>query len=402
MRPIIMLGLLAFAVATATAQQLELNDAGGSLTRSGTDPVVGCPFPVSANGSVDFRISGAPSLPYILALGSLAGTSTQLPLLNNQYFDLDLATAVVLGDGIGGSGLLPSYLCATNGNGVSNWSFPANPGLVTATIALQAITTDFAQPPFNLNITAAAAYTFVSAPTPITPAGVQVGTNLTGDDAFQVFTTTSSYTIYGAARTQFAVSTNGFIRIAATGTSDLSESSAEMIGGTPGALAAAPLIALLWEDLDMGNNLVTQSVQCFEDTTSGVLTFVWNNGEYFPSTTPNWGQVACRITNLGASCQIELDYSAYNYQVSGGTPSEGIVGVSDGNVGGAAGANVQADLINICTVPFTSSGDFQTYFQNFDGTGGVGTPAAQPIDVQGLILTFIDTSVTGSGNYVVF
>jgi hypothetical protein len=395
MRSTLSICLMAIAFGAATAQQIELNDAGGSLTRSGTNPVVGCPFPVGPNGSIDFRIGGAPSLPYILALGSLATVSTQIVLLNNQWFDLDLSTAVILGDGISGGGGLPSYLCATNGNGQSNWSFPANPGLAGSSIALQAITTDFLQPPFNLNITAAVEYEFIAAAS-LTVTGTQVGTNLVGDDAFQVFTTTNSYTLYGAARTQFAVSTNGFIRLAANGTSDLSESSGEMIAGNPGGLAAAPIIALLWEDLDMGNN-ATQSVQCFEDTTANTLTFVWNNGEYFSSTTPNWGSIACRITNLGAACQIELDYSIYNYTVLGGPPAEGIIGVSDGNTGMTPGADVQADLVNVCVNAYASTADYDTYFQNFDGTG---TTSAQPIDIQGLIVTFLDT--TGNGNWLVY
>ena len=375
----------ALMAVTLGAQQIELNDAGGSLTRVTSNPIPGTPFTVYQGTAFDFRVSGAPNSGYILVLGNLATSSTQLPILNNQWLDLDQATAQVLGDGITYSSPNPGEWFITDAFGRSNWSIPVNLAMAGGDYDLQAIVSDATLPPFNLNLTAAGRWTISGA--------ALLGT-LVGDDSGLTVTSAHSYPLYGAGRTQFGVSTNGNIRLGAIFSTDLSETAAEMIAGNPNAITpAAPMIAVDWEDLDMGNN-ATQAVQIYEDIVNNELIFRWVNGEFYV-TSANWGNIECRIQDLGGFCQVELDYTSY---LPAPAPSEGLVGISDGNIGGATGIDTQADIVVAgAVVPFTSTADYQTYFQNFDGTG---TTPIGPIDVAGTLFTFLD--LTGFGQWLIY
>jgi hypothetical protein len=389
MRPLLLGLALAFASVSVSAQQLEVNDAGGSLTRAGVNPTPGSPFTLFQPTPIDFRVGGAPNSGYILLLGQLDNPSTFIGFGINQYLDLVQASAQVIGDGIGFTGPLPGQWFVTNNTGVSNWSIPTNQAMAGQSFAFQAIVSDPTLPPLNLNFTAAAEYA-------ISPLTLLLSFN--GDDVAQQANSVNPYFIYGANRTGFQVSTNGFVKLASTGTpqNDRFEGVTTMINGTPGASAAAPLIAVDWEDLDMGNNTAIQAVRVFEDVPNKVLTIEWVNGEYF-TTSPNWGTQRIIITDISGFSQIELDYTAFSPAVA---PIEGLVGVSDGNTGVPAGANVQADLITAGAVnPYVSTGDFETYFQNFDGTG-TGSVPAEALDTAGHTITFVDT--TGNGNWTVF
>jgi hypothetical protein len=374
----------ALTLTPCMAQQLELNDAGGSLTNAGTNPTPGTPFKVTAGSPVNFRVGGNPLVPFILLTGNLATTSLQIPLLNNQAIDLDLNGIIVLGDAIGFTGVMPFGYFFTGANGQSNWSFPTTPVFDGVTVAFQAITQDPAQAPFNLNITAACAY------------GITSDLDFTGDDAVQTFTIPSgAYNFYGALRSQIAVSTNGWVKFASTTNTDLSETPAEMISGMPGGAApAAPIVAVDWEDLDLANTPAAH-VTVHEDQPTRTITVQWINGEYF-STSPIWGTITLTISENSGFPIVLMDYTAYAPAVA---PSEGIVGISDGNVAVVPGPDTQANLVSAgAVVPFGPNGtDFVTYFQSFDGAGSI---AAEPIDVGGLIMTWTD--VSGSGDWLVF
>lgn len=369
------------------SQELETNTPGGSLTRSGANPAPGSPFIVTPMSSIDLRFGGAAGAPYVFCLGALATQSWQIGALGNQAIDLDLATVVVIGDAIGFTGFMPPAFCVIGAGGQSNWSFPANAAQGYATYSFQGAVTDPTLPPFNLNLTAAASF-FVD------PA-VQIG-SIAGDDVSGIVTTSHAYMLYGQARTQFSYTSNGFVRVGLPASNDLLESSAKMKGGAPSGFAPAPLIALVWEDLNMGG--VGGSVSVFEDAGAGRLSFRWLNGQYYP-TSANWGTASIEIADLGGPCQVELDYSQFAPQMP--IPVEGIAGISDGDTGIPSGPDVETDIVQIGAVaPYSSTTDYTTYFQNFDGSGGAGTPAPEGFDLGGHTITLID--LTGFGQWVIF
>ena len=147
--------ILILVIASVGFAQVELNDPGGSLTSGGVDPVANGIFDISQGQSLDFEVSGNPNAPYILLQGSFANPGLTIGALGNQI--LNLNAAAVLGDGIGATSAINPSFFATNATGSSDWSFPVNPAMAGANIALQAITQDPAAP-FNLNITAAAEF----------------------------------------------------------------------------------------------------------------------------------------------------------------------------------------------------------------------------------------------------
>jgi hypothetical protein len=390
----------AAALSSVPAQQLEVNDAGGSLTRASLNPSPGCPFVVDPNtGTIDFRVSGGVGSGYILTLGVLAGTSVQYGILDNQYFDLATSSVIVVGDGIGLTGPLPPALFVTNALGNSDWSVPANPLLNGATLAFQAIVFDPAHT-LGLNITAAAAYYFgtKATGTPNAPLGTQISA-FAADDGANVITLATPITFYGTAYSQICVITNGYIRFASgptgTGLANASylESNAEFVAGTPSGAAAAPMIAVGWEDLDLS---APGMVQVYEDTTPGAerVTVRWGNGIYYLGSA--FGTMDCIIDingNGAGAPRITLDYAGYVWT---GAPSEGIVGVSDGLA--ASGADVGVDYFCYSPNPAWQgyvSSPGETIFQNFDGTGA--TPV-QPIDVAGSMIIFDD--IAGNGTWL--
>ena len=378
-RMILTICVVALAVSLpVAAQQLEVNDAGGSLTSNGTNPTPGSPFMIPSEGQLDVDIAGAPASPYIFLAGSLAATSFATGIAG-QFLDLDQgAPLLVVGDGFGGSaGALPAGFFATNSGGNSNFSIPANPALGGSSIAFQAIVQDPTLGAFPFNFTAAAEYTVVNG---------NLNT-FSGDDTLMTFPLINPCTIYGVTFNDIAVSTNGWLKFGANATgSDLSESTADFINGNVGGGSAAPAIAVMWEDLDMGNGNAGQEVQVFESL-AGIITVTWSNGDFFPATP--FGTVSCTIDC--ATGQVTLDYSQYT---AAAPPTEGIVGISDGGVASSTANEIDLVVAGV-TTNFAPVNPAETVFQNF-GTGAV----SEAFDLGGVILNFVD--VTFTGGYTLF
>ncbi len=371
---------LCLILAPVTAQQLEPNSPGGSLQSNGVDPTPGTPFLVPPNGAMNFEVGGNANAGYSLVVGQLATTSITDPLLNGQFFDLDLATAALIGDGIGGTSTgLPASLFFLNVNGVSSWAIPANPGILGQKLAFQAVVFDAAQPPLNLNITAAVEF------------DIQNVTILTGDDSFTSFSLLQPYPLYGQTYNQCFVSTNGWIKFGGAPTfSDLSESTSDFLSGNIGnaGMGSGPVVAALWEDLDMGNGNPGQQV-IISESSPGLLTVTWQNGDYYPSTP--FGTVVATIDVTAGVPQITLDYMGYTAALP---PTEGIVGVSDGGVAMAVANEV--DLVQMgVVVPTGGINPAETIFQNF----GIGA-FPEPVDLAGTVLNLVDTS--GTGQFTLF
>jgi hypothetical protein len=396
MRPIALaLCLMAGVALPCAAQQLEVNDAGGSMTRGTVNPIPGCPFNVSpSSGVIDFRVGGGATSGYILVMGPLAATSTQIALLDNQYYDISIPGTTVIGDGIGFTGSLPPALFVTNALGQSNWNIPANPLLTGIQLAFQAIVFDAAHT-LGLNFTAAINFSFNAGGGAGVPAGVLIG-SIQGDDVGFQANLTTPITFYGTAYSQLNIASNGYVRFAAGTGSSLGETTASFMAGTPGGVAAAPMIAGDWEDLNMivANGGVAQ---CYEDTTPGSerVTVRYLNGNYYGGIVFGTLDIIIDINANGAGgARGTLDYGGYNPATA---PSEGIVGVSDGNNG--SGVNTQFDFFQFCPNPTVQgylSTQGETIFQNFDGTGS--TPA-EAIDVGGHQIVFDD--LTGTGTWFV-
>lgn len=389
----LMLGLAAAAFAvTLNAQQLEVNTPQANLTRAGTNPtpgvVDGTVFKFFKGGTTwDFRVSGGANLGYILLVGQLATTSTQvLAPFNPDFLDLEYSSVQVIGDGIGFTGSTPPEWFTTNAAGQSNWVLPTNNFMYNDTdYDLQAIVADPAAP-LNLNFTAAARFRFSSL------------FGFGGDEAMAVFTASHAYPIYGANRTQFAISTNGWFRFAGvTSSADFTFTTAEMLAGNPGGAAAGPVIAPYWQD----NNMVlaeNRPVTIGEDTGTNTLTITWTNARLFSPSTTILGTYSAVIQDLGGYCQIDFHYDGgFNP-----TPavSTGIIGVSDGS--NVTTNNLQADLVTGGLVNgFTGTAVNETYFQNF-GVTGTGLPPVETVDLSGLVMHFLDQDLLGGGNWLVF
>ena len=395
---LLLVTLLALA-ATASAQQMETNDPTGSLTIDGVTPVPGAPSVVNIQDDNTFtiNIAGDPNAGVILflALGPVGPTSTLVGGMagGTEFFDLDASLAIrVLIDGIGGAGALP-FFNQTDQNGSLDLPLNANAGLVGLSFSWQAVVADAASP-FGLNFTAAEQTDIASFVPP-------VSVSFTGDDAIQAVPLTAPVTFCGSIFTEVTVSTNGWIRFGSTATStDFSESTADFINGNVGLGAgpASPAIAVLWEDLDMGNTLtgpLAQSVVVTDDGTgSGGFTVEWVNADYFPTTF--LGTVSCTYDPTGGI--VTLDYTGY---VAVTPPTEGLVGISCGD---AMAPVAQVDLVSggFVTVDAATPGVARTIFQNFDGSG---TTAAEAFDLATIsplaqILTFAETP--GVGDYTLF
>jgi len=381
--------VLALAVLPVAAQQLEINDAGGSLTNAGTNPTVGTPFLVNLTGTISPRVSGSvPNSGFIFAGGTLVNPSTQFPLLNNQWWDLDLGSTQIIGDGISFSTPL-AFLFLLNSANVCNFTFSSNSTLNGLQYAFQAITQDPAQAPFGLNLTAAFNYSWSNA------------LIFSGDDTTQIFTTSQGpLTMYGVAYNDIAVCTNGWVKFGSTvATSDLSETVPEFLNGTINITTGVgtPMIAVDWEDLDMANTAAARVT--VQELGPGLVEFRWLQGEYF-ATSPIWGDITLLVDNNGGFPIITMNYTAYAPVTA---PNEGLVGITDGQLGGVGiGPDIGADIVTAGVVnPYGPTGiNYLSYFQNFDGTGGFGNPPASPIDVGGTTITWIDAS--GFGDWAIF
>jgi hypothetical protein len=375
-----------FLCTPAFAQQLELNDAGGSLQSGGSDPLPGQPFVVAVGDTIDFTISGASTAPYILCTGTLAATSTQLAVLNNQYFDLDIPSVFIIGDAIGLTGALPPYYFVTNPSGFGNWSFPANSFLDGATLAFTAIVADPALAPFNLNITAAAAFEVTS------------DLLIDGDDNVSVFSIPSGpYTIYGQQFTDLSICTNGWMLFGQNYSAALGENNLDFLNGDPGqAGQPGPLFCVAWQD-QITAPLPYAYTRAHEDIATRTLTISWVNGAYYPLFGgPSWGTITLTIAEGSGFPSVVFDYSQF-------TPApvaaqEGLVGISAANTG-SGGTVFEQDLVTAGTFnPIGPVGTgFTSWFQNFDGSGA--TPI-EAIDVGGLVINALD--VGGNGDWFVY
>ena len=372
---------LALLAGSVSAQQREPNATGGALKSAGQDPTPGMPFLVPPTSNVEFDVEGNANAGYALVVGQLATTSITSPALSGQFFDLDLSTAQVVGDAIGGvANGLPLSLFILNSLGKSHWSIPVNSGLAGQSIAFQSVVYDTSLPPLNLNITAAAEFS------------IQNVTLLTGDDATSNVILSQGFSLYGQTYTQCWVSTNGWIKFGNTAPTfgDLSESTADFMSGNLGGSGAntGPAIAVLWDDLDMGNGSPNQQV-IISEAASGILRVTWQNGDYYPSTP--FGTVVCTIDVTQTTPQVTMDYMGYT---ASPTPTEGIVGISDGGV--ASATSNEIDLVQSgAVVPAGGVNTAETLFQNFD-TGAF----SEMVDLSGLVLHFVDAS--GSGQFTLF
>jgi hypothetical protein len=391
---------LAIALALPLTAQQEPNDATGTLRRSSglQDPNPGTPFVVPlVGGTFDMTVSGTPSTPYILAMGSYLLNGSAIAALGNQILNLNITLPVfVIGDGIGGTGLLPPFFFALDSAGNSSLAFP--PGSIPAgvSLAFQAITVDPTLP-LGLNLTAAAEFltadviqtdviplmTPTLPPFPAADEGIYTHTLVGGPVSF-----------YGQSLTQITVSSNGWIRFDGQATdADLAVDTSAFLTGQVGlpTSGASPIIAALWEDLDMsvGPGLILLS----EDLTTNRVTVEWINGNYFTGAAP-FGTVRVVMDFSSSQPVVTLDYSA---QVGGSGFT--LVGISDGDIGVPPGTDDEANMIvggNV--VAFIAPSNFNSYYQDFFGASG--TVPAEPEDLAGTIITFQDT--TGTGQWFVF
>ena len=362
--------------AAATAQQLEANSAGGALegnANNGTfaNPVVGTPLNVNVSQSFGFRVGGGGNAPYILVLGSLATTSTDFGgIFGGQYLDIDQGTAQIVGDGFGlAPSAFPSSFFITNGTGVSQWNIPANAALDGSTVAMQALVSDATIPPFNLNFSAAFAWAFNNVQT------------ITGDDQGILYTFSAPYQFFGTNYAQASFSTNGLICPGPSLSTGFSESNALMLAGSP---AGRPMLAVMWEDLNMiATSVPPGLLSVNENSVTRTVTATWANGSYFSAPAGIWGTITATIQDFTTFTQVTFDYTGFTHATP---PNEGIVGVSDGNILGAGSLDIQADVATAGAVNVYSSPTMDTYFQNFDGTG---TVPAGPFDMTGTVMTII-------------
>ena len=379
--------LASLMVGVSSAQQLEANSAGGSLTSNGQDPVPGMPYTVTDSSGMPLEISGSlPNTPYLLVQGQLAATSSAFPALGGQFIDIDLNQPyVVIGDGFFGGGALPAILFALDVNGRASWLLPTNPSLAASGIRLsyQAMTSDPASPPFNRNVTAAGEFEIVQ------------GMVFEGDDDFQNYPLQGgALSIFGNSYSSIDVSTNGWMSFGqAAQHSAVNPSSSNFVDGRVGINtggATAPAIAAHWRDLVFSNRS-TQRVIIAEDTSSQTIQITWQDGDYFPQT--GFGTVSCTIQgNMGMPI-VTIDYGLYA-PVS--APSTGIVGVSDGD--NASGPDLSVDLATGGSVnASTQTVDQVSYFQDFSGAN---SGSAEAIDLAGLVITFVD--LNGNGRWDIF
>ena len=401
MRTLLTILVLGGLVQQAFAQQLEPNSPGGFLVdANGANPSLGTPFSVYsvAGEPIAFQVGGGGNQPFVLAMGQLATLSTIYPALGGQALDLDQSSVAIVGDGIGGSGVLPASLFQTSPAGTAPFIFPTSPAFVGLTIALQAIVSDPAAP-LGLNFTAAAAFT---------------GSNaliFRGNDIVQEFVIPSGpYTFYGNVFTSVDVSSNGWVRFG--GATSFSSGSfpipaalinGQLGGGTfvggPLQGLSSPGIAALWADLDFSSPGAEISVA---ETSPGVLTIDWTNAEA-AGTNTLVGSFRCSVDTTFGSPLVVLDYGGVvtgaNFPFApSGIPIGPIVGVADGGTAGAQVIDmnlVTAGVLNAVT-PSTSP---NTYIQDFQGLAG--TPA-ETFDLAGLSLNFLDQSLNSSGNFNLF
>ena len=378
---ITLVALMALTLGTQViGQQREPNSPGGSATLNGSGPSgVGTPLNIGINQSLDLRIAGTPGAPYTLLYGSLAAAS--IPQ-GNQYVDIDISSFGVLVDGLNlnlARGAFPSVLGILNATGNSTWSFPLSSAALGTRMCFQGVVLDSASS-IGLNITGAPEFHAIG---PIT--------TFNGDDALFHYSASAAVSLYGHSTTSVSVSTNGWLSLTSLAAfSDLGESTTKFLNGNVGGapMGSAPVVACLWEDLDMANGVPGQEVIISEPGPS-LLQVTWANGDYFPLLP--FGSVSCLIDS--ANHTVTLDYSGYATALP---PMEGIIGVSDGGSTGVA-TPAEIDLAGGGLVLGYGGAPTEDVFQNFSP----GSLFAEPVDLAGLVLHFQDTGA-GTGSWVVF
>lgn len=343
------------------AQQVETNDAGGSL--------VGTNCFYSPSSTLGLTVSGAPNAPIILVLGQLATNSVPTDASQAEWFDLNLAGFLyVVTDGFGGSGL--PFFNHTNPLGSVSFAFGANAG-VNVPFAFQAVVADPGAP-FGLNFTKAQPFM------PI-PVDLSTGTLLVGDDSATNFSLTNPICMYGTSYSQIRVSTNGWISFAGAGntSTDLSESTTEFINGQPGGIGtAAPLVAVLWDDLDVANIAGQQGVT-IEEIAPGHVRVAWINAHKYPDEP--LGTFYCDIDSSAGVTTITMVYDPCLGQES--VSVRGLIGVSAGS--GAANVNAVDLATGGMVNSFGPVGSAATIYEDFN-------PGGTNPDVGGATLTFLD------------
>ena len=221
-------------------------------------------------------------------------------------------------------------------------------------------------------------------------------TILQGDDALLNIPLNNPLLFAGQTFSSIDVSTNGWVKMGANATSnDLSENADDFVNGMMGLGTAAPGVAIIWEDVDMGNR-PTSMVQITEDL-SGQITIAYIDADYFSSTP--FGNVTCTIYPnflLAVPTRVTLDYSGYTAAVP---PMEGLIGVTNGT--GATGATAVDIAAAGVVTPMGTGLSPTTWFQSFDGIGTLVPPAAaEPFDLVPLTITFDDLG--GNGEWVLY
>ncbi len=405
-----LLPFLVLLVAALSANaQVEPNDPNGRLQSSGVDPVAGAPFQVpSTGGMISIEVGGLPQSPYIFLAGNYAAPGTVIPILGNQVLNLDMGGGIaIIGDGIGGTGMLPSVLFSLDYFGESNIGLPSSPMAVGQKIAFTAITADPSSP-LGLNITATAEYEITDViRTEVIPLMTSPAAFLPpGDEGIYTHTFLGSpYMFYGQARTQMTISTNGWIRFDDQATNaGAGGYGPEFFGGTvgmaQGATTNAPLVAALWGDLDFSNTYsfvgTPGSIWIVEDLTQDTVRVEFINGGYIFQF--GFGDVIIEFAFNGLSPVMTMDYTNYASTIPQGYMK---VGVSDGNTGSPAGTDTEADWVTNGSVNVTTAAaDYFSYFQDFAGTSG--TVAQETEDLSGLIITFQDLSPIAGGQWAIF
>ena len=395
--------LLIVASQSLTLAQSEPNDPTGSLRSDGVDPTPGVSFQVaSAGDSMDLEVSGLPLMPYILALGSYTANGTTFPLLGLQVLNLDLsAPTVIVGDGMGGTGILPAPFFFTDGTGQALFSLPTSAASSGLHFGFQAITTDPALP-FGLNLTAAIDFEVTDIiTTNVIPLMTATGPWAPGDDGIYVHDLAIGvFSFFGTVGTQITVSSNGWIRFDGTATdSDAFSDTTRFLDGTVGAgTQNAPCIAALWGDLDFTaafTGLTTPgSITIEENLALQTCKVSFINGGYIFGG--GFGDVVVDMNFSAAAPSIDLDYTNYANQFPQGFL---FVGASDGD--NTVGADVEADWVTAGVVnSHMAAAPFETYYQDFAGSSGA-IPSENE-DLAGLIIHMADLDPWGQGQWTIF
>ena len=345
----------------AMAQQLETNDAGGTLLINGSATPNGSPAIIPANGNVDVTIQGGDSLPLAFFAGSRASTSFCPPALSGECLDLDMSAPLYeIANGFTGSPF--GFL---NSNGSVLYSIPVH-AVPVCDFGFQSIVSDPGIPPIFVNLTAAGM---------IQTGGA--GMQFAGDDSFQSYDFCSPVNVFGNAYSRMYISTNGWIKFGGVPVfSDLTESNADFLSGNVGGSGSntGPVIAGLWDDLNMTGN-ADNSFVIVTPISSTLTRITWNNVRYFGSSQ-NIGTFFVHVSSDGT---IDKDYSGMNLL---NPATRGLVGISAGDTS-CQGAVQPLNLFSGGSYSSSAAGNFlncQGYSQNFNP----GNPFSETFDLGGI------------------